>query len=71
MKLLEQFLNRYENAGLIVDGVYSREDFNAVVKWQEKYANAILKPWGRNRGTGYVYRTSLAKIKEIEEGVCK
>ncbi len=46
VKLLEQFLNRYEDADLVVDGLYSREDFNAVIKWQEKYADDILKPWG-------------------------
>lgn len=46
VKLLEQFLNRYENAGLVVDGFYAREDFNAVIKWQEKHADDILKPWG-------------------------
>lgn len=71
VKLLEQFLNRYENAGLVVDGVYSRTDFNAVIKWQEKHANDILKPWGIKKGTGNINKTSLAKIKEIEEGVCK
>lgn len=71
VKLLEQFLNKYEDANLTVDGYYSREDFKAVVKWQEKHANDILTPWGLKRGTGYIYKTSLAKIKEIEEGVCK
>ncbi|MBP7773828.1 hypothetical protein KA071_01935 [Candidatus Gracilibacteria bacterium] len=70
VKLLEQFLNRYENANLVVDGFYSREDFNAVVKWQEKHGDNILKPWGLKKGTGYVFKTSLAKIKEIEEGAC-
>jgi hypothetical protein len=45
VKLLEQFLNRYENTNLPVDGVYSKEDFNAVIKWQEKHADDILKPW--------------------------
>lgn len=70
VKLLEQFLNKYENAGLTVDGIYSREDFNAVMKWQEKYADDILKPWGLKKGTGYIYIKSLAKIKEIEEGSC-
>lgn len=45
VKLLEQFLNKYENANLPVDGYYSREDFRAVAKWQEKHANDILTPW--------------------------
>ncbi len=46
VKMLEKFLNTYENANLTVDGIYSREDFDAVVKWQEKYAEDILAPWG-------------------------
>jgi len=46
VKLLEQFLNKYENTNLPVDGVYSKEDFDAVIKWQEKYSDDILKPWG-------------------------
>ncbi len=46
IKLLEQFLNKYENANLSVDGYYSREDFRAVIKWQEKHAKDILTPWG-------------------------
>lgn len=50
--------------------MYSREDFRAVIKWQEKYADNILKPWGLKKGTGYVFKTSLAKIKEIEESAC-
>ena len=71
VKLLEKFLNTYENAGLPVDGVYSKSDFDAVVKWQEKYSDYILKPWGLKKGTGYIYIKSLAKIKEIEETACK
>ena len=46
VKLLEEFLNTYENAGLVVDGIYSKEDFDAVIKWQEKHAEDVLKPWG-------------------------
>jgi hypothetical protein len=70
VKLLEAFLNKYENANLPVDGIYSREDFDAVIKWQEKHADDVLKPWGLKKGTGYVFKTSLAKIKEIEESAC-
>ncbi len=70
VKLLEQFLNRYENAQLPVDGIYSRADFNAVIKWQEKYADDILAPWKLKKGTGFVFKTSLAKIKEMEEARC-
>jgi hypothetical protein len=71
VKLLEIFLNTYEGYNLPVDGIYSEEDRDAVIKWQEKYADEILKPWGLTRGTGYVYNTSLKKIKQIYESLCK
>lgn len=38
--------------------------------WQEKYAADILAPWGLTQGSGYVFTTSLAKIKEIHEANC-
>ena len=69
--LLEKFLNTYENAGLAVNGIYEKADFYNVVAWQEKYPSEILKPWGLKRGSGYVYVTSLRKIKEIHEAKCK
>jgi hypothetical protein len=46
VKLLEKFLNTFENTNLPIDGFYSKKDFDAVVAWQEKYADEILKPWG-------------------------
>ena len=46
VKFLAHFLNKYENIKLPIDGIYSKEDFNAVIKWQEKYTDDILKPWG-------------------------
>jgi hypothetical protein len=70
VKLLKQFLNTYENANLVVNGIYEQADFNAVVLWQEKHAADILTPWGLTRGTGYVFTTSLAKIKSIHEANC-
>jgi parallel beta-helix repeat protein len=70
VKLLEQFLNTYEGTNLPVNGIYETADFNAVVKWQEKYAADILTPWGLTKGTGYVFTTSLKKIKEIHEKNC-
>lgn len=70
VRLLESFLNTYEQAGLVVDGVYSQQDFDTVVRWQEKNAKDILLPWGIAKGTGYIYTTSLAKIKQIHEAKC-
>lgn len=70
VKLLETFLKTYEGFNLQVDGFYSTEDREIVIKWQEKYADEILKPWGLSKGTGYIYITSLNKIKQIYESLC-
>ncbi len=70
VKLLEKYLNTYEGYSLPVDGIYAKPDFDAVVKWQEKYYSEILKPWGLAKGTGYVFLTSLKKIKSIHEAEC-
>ncbi len=70
VRLLEMYLNTYEGANIPVDGMYSQDDFNRVVVWQEKYANEVLKPWGITKGTGYVFMTSLQKIKQIHKAAC-
>ena len=70
VRLLERYLNTYEGATLPIDGVYSVTDRDAVVKWQEKYASEILKPWGIKKGTGYVFTTSLKKMEQIHEKAC-
>lgn len=72
VRLLEKFLNTYEGTHLSVNGIYERGDFNAVVLFQEKYAKDILVPYGNlKRGTGYVYTTTLKKIKEIVSASCR
>ena len=37
----------------------------AVIKFQEKYHTKILAPWGFTKGTGYVARTTMAKLNEL------
>lgn len=72
VRLLEKFLNTYEGARLSVNGIYEKNDFDAVVSFQEKYAKDVLVPYGNlKRGTGYVYVTTLKKIKEIVSASCK
>lgn len=70
VRLLEEFLNTYENANLPINGIYEPADVVAVIRWQEKHAADILAPWGITQGTGHVYTTSLKKIKEIHEANC-
>jgi YVTN family beta-propeller protein len=71
VKLLENFLNNYEGTNLPVTGIYSKADYDAVVKFQEKYSSSILTPWGLKKGTGYVFTTTLNQIKQVVEVSCK
>lgn len=43
-------------------GVYGVATFNAVVKFQEKYASEILTPFGLFKGTGAVYAKTRVKL---------
>lgn len=62
---LEAFLNVFEGFNLSINGVYEEHDYNAVVTFQERYAEDILAPWGYTKGTGHVYYTTQKKINEI------
>jgi sugar lactone lactonase YvrE len=70
VKLLQKYLNTYEGYSLSVDGVYKKVDVDAVKKWQLKYQKEILDPWHITVPTGYVYITSLRKIKQIHQANC-
>src|SRR3989338_5010158 len=71
VKLLQQYLNTYEHANLVLDGVFDADDETAVIAWQEKYASEILAPWGIVHGTGYIYKTSLQKLKTLFLSQCE
>jgi DNA-binding beta-propeller fold protein YncE len=70
VKLLQSFLNLFEKANLAVDGVYKQADRQAVITFQEKYAQDILAPWKLTRGTGNVFTKTLAKMIQLAEGYC-
>lgn len=39
--------------------------YDAVIRFQEKYAEDILSPWGLTKGTGYAAKTTINKINEL------
>ena len=44
VKKLEIFLNTYEHENLVVNGIYEKQDVDAVKRWQAKYKSFILDP---------------------------
>ncbi len=70
VRTVEWFLNTYEGEALAVDGVYSERDRDAVIRWQERNTESILKPWGQTKGTGYVYKTSLKQMNQTQRQAC-
>ena len=39
--------------------------YEAVIRFQEKYAPDVLVPWGLTKGTGYAAKTTINKINEL------
>ncbi len=48
-----------------ITGYFGPKTEEAVVNFQEKYSEDILKPWGFTRGTGLVSKTTRAKLNEV------
>ncbi len=65
VEALERFLNKIEGAKLEINGIYDKDDYEEVKKFQLKYHKDILDPWGIKIPTGYVYNTTIKKINEI------
>jgi len=62
---LEQYLNTYEDEDLVVNGVFEVVDEQAVMRFQEKYREEVLTPWGLTEPTGYVFRTTRDHINRL------
>lgn len=63
---LQVFLREFEGfKDLPVTSVFDQQTFNAVAVFQERYFDDILKPWGHDKYTGYVYILTKKKINEI------
>lgn len=70
VKKLEMFLNEYEGEKLKVDGIYGKEDYIAVKKWQAKYATNVLAPMRLKKPTGTVYTSSMRQIERQTTALC-
>ena len=63
---LQTFLNEYEEENIPVTGFYGEITLEAVKRFQAKYADEILAPWGIDEPTGYVYKTTQRLINDIK-----
>jgi len=48
-----------------ITGFFGNQTKEAVIKFQEKYKKEILEPWGFEKGTGIVSKTTRDKLNEI------
>lgn len=48
-----------------IDGYFNAELKKSVIKFQEKYSDEILSPWGFKKGTGVVGNTTNKKLNEV------
>jgi Bacterial Ig domain len=62
VKNLQLFLNETQLEKLVVDGIYKDEDILAVKRYQTKYFDQIMSPWGAKVASGIVFKTTTAKI---------
>jgi hypothetical protein len=62
---LQSFLNVFEGENLSYSGTFDQSTFDAVSRFQNKYFEDILAPWGHTAPTGFVYILTKKKVNEI------
>lgn len=55
----------YDSAGMGQSTKFGEYTASAVVAFQEKYASEVLKPYGLAHGTGYVGKSTRAKLNKL------
>jgi hypothetical protein len=69
VRSLQSFLNAFEGENIGETGSYGSQTIAAVRRFQEKYADDVLAPWGISNATGNVYYTTQKKVNEIACGM--
>ncbi|PIQ69199.1 MAG: hypothetical protein COV91_00050, partial [Candidatus Taylorbacteria bacterium CG11_big_fil_rev_8_21_14_0_20_46_11] len=63
---LQAFLKLHEELPVVISGTYDLATEQAVHAFQNKYADEVLLPWGKDvSSTGYVYITTKWKINQL------
>src|SRR3989344_4069965 len=62
---LQSFLNVFEKEKLSLTGVFNQATYEAVERFQTKYSEDILVPWGDKVTKGFVYILTKKKVNEI------
>lgn len=65
VRKLENFLNDYEGEDLDVNGLYERDDVEAVNRFQLKYRAEVLDPFGLTTPTGNVFNSTRNHINAL------
>jgi len=63
--LIQDFLNTFQGERVNQTGVYDSQTVDAVRRFQERYRNDVLDPWGLGEPTGIVYKTTSAKMNAL------
>jgi peptidoglycan hydrolase-like protein with peptidoglycan-binding domain len=66
VRRLQAFLGKHNSLSLPITGYFDNGTAVAVKKFQEKYKEDVLTPWGLNEPTGHVYYTTQKTINEIQ-----
>lgn len=62
---IEQFLNQYQGESLEENGIYEQADVDAVNRFQERYAEVVLRPLGLTEPTGRVLGSTRDQINRL------
>jgi predicted flap endonuclease-1-like 5' DNA nuclease len=65
VRRLQQFLNTFEGEALPVNGIYGMNEATAVERFQWKYRDDVLAPWGETVPTARVLTTTRNAVNAI------